>query len=165
MNGSQPDFGQQGLPQQPPRPVVPMTAQPIRSPQPMVIPQHPPHAAPVHPHAHKPAHHAGEEPIDLVAEETSSPETTKSKIRAFSVAEAHIGAHEWKRTPNDNHGGACRVRSFHGRLSDQGMEYLDNAINEWLDKHPEADVKFVTSTVGMFDGKIKDFALILNVWY
>ncbi len=45
------------------------------------------------------------------------------------------------------------------------MDYLDNAINEWLDQHPEVEVKFVTQSIGMFDGKIKDLALILNVWY
>jgi len=28
--------------------------------------------------------------------------------------------------------GACRVRSFHGRLSDEGMAYMDDKINEWL---------------------------------
>ena len=61
--------------------------------------------------------------------------------------------------------GAVRMKSFHGRLSDNGLEYLDNSVNEWLDAHPEVEVKFVTSTVGLYDGKIKELALILNVWY
>jgi len=51
------------------------------------------------------------------------------------------------------------------QLSDQGLEYIDEAINVWLDEHPEIEVKFVTTNVGMFDGKFKDFALIINVWY
>ena len=42
---------------------------------------------------------------------------------------------------------------------------MDDLINEWLDAHPEIEVKFVTSTIGMFDGKMKDLAVILNVWY
>jgi hypothetical protein len=45
------------------------------------------------------------------------------------------------------------------------MEFLDDTINVWLDAHPDIEVKFVTSTVGMYEGKFKDLALILNVWY
>ena len=48
---------------------------------------------------------------------------------------------------------------------DQGLEYLDDAINHFIDEHPEVDVKNVTTTIGMFDGKFKDFALIVNLWY
>ena len=51
------------------------------------------------------------------------------------------------------------------KLSDQGLEYIDEAINVWLDEHPEVDIKLVTSNVGMFDGKFKDLALIVNLWY
>jgi hypothetical protein len=118
---------------------------------------------PVMPVEHKPAA-KHDDPISLEGDEPTSSEPIKSKIRAFSVAEAHIGPHDWKRTPHTCEG-ACRMRTFHGRLSDQGMDYLDNAINEWLDKHPEIEVKFVTQSIGMFDGKIKDWALILNLWY
>jgi hypothetical protein len=42
---------------------------------------------------------------------------------------------------------------------------MDDKINEWLDGHPEIEIKNVTSTVGLYDGKIKEPALILNVWY
>jgi hypothetical protein len=71
----------------------------------------------------------------------------------------------WKRKPTSTGTGACRVKTFHGKCSDQGLEYLDDAINMFLDEHPEVDVKFVQSSIGMFDGKFKDFALIVNVWY
>jgi hypothetical protein len=169
MNGPQTNFGQPGAhPQPSAHPPVPGTVQPVRTIPPMAIPQRinpAPPIAPIAPAAPKLAKPVEDEPLSLVAEETGLADPAKSKIRAFSIAEAHIGAHDWKRTPREHHAGACRVRSFHGRLSDQGIEYLDNAINEWLDKHPEADVKFVTSTVGMFDGKIKDLALVLNLWY
>lgn len=68
--------------------------------------------------------------------------------------------------PTDVSGhGAVRVKTFHGRLSDESLQYVDDKINEWLDSHPEIEVKFVTSTCGLFDGKIKDLAMILNVWY
>jgi hypothetical protein len=38
-------------------------------------------------------------------------------------------------------------------------------INEWLDDHPEIEVKFVTQTVHVFEGKIREPALVMNVWY
>jgi len=76
-----------------------------------------------------------------------------------------VRTHNWKRKPHLGGQGACRVKTFHGKLSDQGLEYLDDAINVFLDEHPDIEVKFVQSNVGMFDGKFKDFALIVNVWY
>ena len=76
-----------------------------------------------------------------------------------------VRTHHWKRKPHLGGQGACRVKTFHGKLSDQGLEYLDDAINVFLDEHPDIEVKFVQSNVGMFDGKFKDFALIVNVWY
>ena len=92
------------------------------------------------------------------------PATAPKKIVALG-ADAHRAHHDWKRVPVKTGTGACRVRSFHGKYSEQGLEYLDNAINEWLDGHPEVEVKFVTSTVMTFEGKIREPALVLNVWY
>lgn len=88
------------------------------------------------------------------------------KIQAFGMGDAaHIKKHDWKRQPTKNGTGACRVKSFHGKYSEQGLDYLDNAINEWLDAHPEVEVKFVTPTVMTFEGKIREPALVLNLWY
>ena len=89
--------------------------------------------------------------------------TTPSKIK-FG-ADIGVKKHAWKRQLRQGGMGACRVRTFHGKLSDQGLEYIDEAINVWLDEHPEIDIKFVTTNVGMFDGKFKDLALVVNVWY
>jgi hypothetical protein len=111
------------------------------------------------------------DPIELVDEEEPTPSTSSlppmpvaKKIKAFGVDD-HRHHHDYKRTPIVTGKGACRVRSFHGKYSDQGLEYLDNAINDWLDSHPEIEVKFVTSTVMTFEGKIREPALVLNVWF
>jgi hypothetical protein len=105
------------------------------------------------------------DPIGLVDEvEEVEGVTDAKKIKAFGVVGGQR-AHTWKRTATTPGTGACRVRSFHGKLSDQGMTYLDDQINEWLDQHPEVEVKFVTSTVGQFEGKIREPALIMNLWY
>jgi hypothetical protein len=103
------------------------------------------------------------DPIGLVDE--AEDVDTASKIKAFGVAGIGGRRDRFQRTPINTGTGACRMRSFHGKLSDQGLEYLDNAVNEWLDLHPEVDVKFVTSTVGVFEGKIREPALVLNLWY
>ena len=118
------------------------------------------------------------DPIALVEEEleeiTQSPSAMpspampagppKSKIRALNT-EAARREHLWKRMPHVSGQGAIRVKSFHGKYSDQGVEHLDDMINEWIDAHPEVEVKFVTSTVHVFEGKIREPALVMNVWY
>lgn len=93
-------------------------------------------------------------------------EPSKIKMQVMGMGSGlHTHRTEFKRKTSATGGGACRVRTFHGRLSDEGMAYMDDKINEWLDEHPDVEVKFVTSTVGLYDGKIKEQALIVNVWY
>jgi hypothetical protein len=129
--------------------------QPQRS-APMVAPAAPrPAPAPV-----------GDEPIALVEEllEDDLAATTPKKIKAFGE-DGSKKHHDWKRKATATGQGACRMRSFHGKYSDQGLQYLDDAVNEWLDANPDVEVKFVTSTVGVFEGKIREPALVLNLWY
>jgi hypothetical protein len=104
------------------------------------------------------------EPIGLVDEEPQAALETAKKIKAFGIGGMEK-KHEWKRQTNVTSSGAVRMRSFHGRLSDEGLTFMDDKINEWLDAHPEVEVKFVTSTVGTYEGKIREPALVLNVWY
>jgi uncharacterized protein YcnI len=111
------------------------------------------------------------EPLTLIEDDTPATVTAHApaaappkKIQAFG-ADAHVRKQDWKRALQKTGNGATRVRSFHGKYSEQGLEYLDNAINEWLDTHPDVEVKFVTSTVMTFEGKIREPALVLNVWY
>jgi hypothetical protein len=114
--------------------------------------------------------HAGDAPLDLDPIEIdelsddavqAAPSVKKIKFGA----DGHLTKRAYARKPTTTGQGACRVRTFHGKLSDQGLEYLDDAINHFLDEHPEIEIKFVTSNVGMFDGKFKDIAMIVNVWY
>jgi hypothetical protein len=107
------------------------------------------------------------EPISLVEDLTEAAPVAQSapkKIMAFG-ADAHHRKQDWKRQTNKDGTGATRIRSFHGKYSEQGLEYLDNAINEWLDNNPDVEVKFCTSTVMTFEGKIREPALVLNLWY
>jgi uncharacterized protein YcnI len=106
------------------------------------------------------------DPISLVDDfdASSSDAPPPSKIKAFGVA-GMTQQHTYKRQTHTTGQGACRVRSFHGRLSDEGMSYMDDKINEWLDGHPDIEVKIVTTSIGQYEGKIKEPALVVNVWY
>ena len=89
----------------------------------------------------------------------------KPKIRTFeqSLSVANSEEH-WKRKPSLTGTGATHTRSFHCKLTGDCLENLDRQINEWLDGHPEFEVKFVTSTVGDWTGKLKEANLIVQVW-
>lgn len=93
------------------------------------------------------------------------PISSASKVQSFAQS---FGAtrHEekWKRQPHVNGTGATHVRSFHSRLTEDSLTLLDQQVNEWLDNHPQYEVKFVTSTVGDWTGKLKEPALIIQVW-
>lgn len=84
------------------------------------------------------------------------------KIRAFVKNVKH--KESWLRTPNLTPYGATHVHTFHAKLTDESLAYMDTVINEWLEQHPECDVKFVSSTIGTFTGKVKEPALICQVW-
>ncbi|HVT90346.1 MAG TPA: hypothetical protein VHD56_15950 [Tepidisphaeraceae bacterium] len=112
------------------------------------------------------------EPVSLIEEHHipndrggAHPPPPPAKKISFGAESLGPKKHEWKRVPFKNGQGAIRVKSFHGKYSEQGLEYLDNAINEWLDANPDVEVKFVTPTVLQFEGKIRENALVLNVWY
>jgi hypothetical protein len=92
-------------------------------------------------------------------------EPPKPKIQAFEQRMS-VGKSEdaWKRTPNPTGTGAVHVKSFHAKLTGESLEFLDKQINEWLDAHPQYEVKLVTSTVGEWTGKLKEPNLIVQVW-
>lgn len=87
------------------------------------------------------------------------------KIRAL---EQKLGGvrHEdgWQRSPNATGTGAIHVRSFHCKLTGDALENLDRQINEWLDAHPQYEVKLATTAVGEWLGKLKEPNLIVQVW-
>ena len=93
----------------------------------------------------------------------AAPVEAKPKImhtQATSIAKKV----DWKRKPNADGTGATHLKTFHSRLSSEGMEILDQQINQWLEEHPELEVKLVATSVGEWQGKIKEPALIVQVW-
>lgn len=94
--------------------------------------------------------------------EASGPAGLGGKITAFGTQKRHEDS--WSRTPNTTGSGAIHVKTFHCKLTDDALTYLDQTINEWLDAHPQYEVKFVSSSIGILTGKLKEPALICQVW-
>lgn len=103
---------------------------------------------------------SAEEPLPVA--EPMGPTGGGNKITAIGEKSRHEDA--WNRTPNSTGTGAIHVKTFHCKLTDDALTYMDTCINEWLDAHPQYEVKFVTSTVGTLTGKLKEPHLICQVW-
>ena len=109
----------------------------------------------------KPPATGGPTPIELSAAADEAVGSS-SRIHAFGRQKRHED--EWSRTPNTTGTGAIHVKTFVAKLRLDAIEYLDRQVNEWLDAHPQYEVKFVTTAVGDLMGKMKEQALFVNVW-
>lgn len=115
----------------------------------------PPRPTPPPPRSADPS---GEEPLPIA----KAPTMFSKKITAFGKERRHED--EWSRSPNTTGVGAIHVKTFHAKLTDDALNYMDQLINEWLDAHPQYEVKFVNSTIGTLTGKLKEPHLICQVW-
>ncbi len=115
-------------------------------------------AAPTRP---QPAEEPGLEPLP-VAEDLGPAAAAQKSITAFGKDQRH--EEKWSRTPNTTGQGAIHVRTFQSKLTEDALVYMDQVVNEWLDAHPQYEVKFVNSTVGILTGKLKEPHLICQVW-
>lgn len=97
-----------------------------------------------------------------LAEEGPAASQTSTKIRAFGSTKRHED--HWNRTPNVTGEGAIHVRTFVAKLRLDAIDHLDEQVNEWLDAHPQYEVKFVTTAIGELTGKTKEQAVFMNVW-
>ena len=103
--------------------------------------------------------------IDLGENSTQVNERPKAQIRSFEQESSLGHKSSLKRAMIKTGNGATRVRTFHIRLSDNAMNYLDDQINEWIDQHEDIEIKFVSTTVGIVEGKKAEPHLIVSVWY
>jgi hypothetical protein len=90
-----------------------------------------------------------------------------TKIQAFEQKLGASRKHEetWSRTPNSTGTGAIHVKTFHCKLNDDAISFLDQQVNEWLDGHPQYEVKNISTAVGDWTGKLgKEAHLIVSVW-
>lgn len=155
-----------------PQPVGPQPVRPLTGgPQPVIRPVNPavspsvPRPAPSGPVPNLPQP-AGPKPVAASAAAGLPPEEVTPKIRAMDQKLAGGTKHEdnWLRSPNVTGTGAIHCKSFHCKLTGDALENLDRQINEWLDSHPQYEVKFVQTCVGEWLGKLKEPNLIVQVW-
>ncbi|MCC7204212.1 MAG: hypothetical protein IT441_03975 [Phycisphaeraceae bacterium] len=101
------------------------------------------------------------EPMDLAA--PSANEADKPQIKHFGAVHRHAGE-QWKRQPVITGKGACHMRTFFSKLRPDALEHMDRQINEWLEQHPEYEVKFSTTTTGLLHEKTAEPAIFVTIW-
>ncbi len=72
---------------------------------------------------------------------------------------------KYSRSVNPSGQDATRCRTFHAKLNDSAVAFMNDQLNTWVDSHPDINIKFATSTIGIFEGKHKDPNLIITVFY
>ena len=102
-----------------------------------------------------------EEVIDLAPGE-SADGGGQPRIQTFGKAKREDA--KWAREPNVTGAGATHVKTFHAKLREDALEFMDEQINNWLDSHPELEVKLVTTTIGELKGKTTEAAMFVMVW-
>jgi len=105
---------------------------------------------------------SGHDVPDLGADAGAS--QTSTKIHQFEQTIRKPHTEHWSRTPNANGTGAIHVKTFIAKLRLDAIDNLDDQVNQWLDTHPEYEVKFVTTSTGKLVGKITEEAIFMNVW-
>ena len=104
------------------------------------------------------------EPEELESIELSE-EDTEGEAKKIETFDRHGHYQEnWKRPPNKTEQGATHIRTFVAKLRLDAIEHLDEQVNEWLDEHPEYEVKLVTTSIGILTGKLKEDAIFMTVW-
>ncbi len=92
-------------------------------------------------------------------------QTPTTKIQPFEQKLGRRHEDQWNRTPNTPGTGAIHCKTFHCKLSDDALGFLDQQINEWLDSHPQYEVKFIASEIGEWSGKLgRESHLVVQVW-
>ena len=112
------------------------------------------------------------EPIELEGFEDRAGESDmSSSSRIHSASTTTLGtAHGWDdskytRPVEPKATTATRCRSFHSKLTDAALTFMDDQINGWLDNNDHISVKFATSTIGTFEGKHAEPNLIVTLFY
>lgn len=109
------------------------------------------------------------EPIQIIDEEAVR-QTTPAAVKSYSSdsfagVDALVDEAEYKRPLQAEGQGATRCRTFHAKLNDGAVAFMNRQINEWADSHPSVSIKFATSTIGVWEGKKADPTLIITVFY
>ena len=101
----------------------------------------------------------------LAAEKASSARSAHLKDTSGGTPLGQYVEAKFKRPLNPKGQNATRVRTFHAKLNDAAINYLNQQINEWVDNHEDVEIKFTNATIGVVEGKRSEPHLIITVWY
>ena len=94
-----------------------------------------------------------------------------SQTSVSAMSESLLGAvgvwddARFKRPLNPDVTTAMRCRTFHSKLTDGALTFLNSQINQWLDANKDITIKFANSTIGPFEGKHVEMNLIVTLFY
>jgi hypothetical protein len=94
----------------------------------------------------------------------SSTQIHSATRQTFGEGAAYSDSH-LKRKLNADGRFATRCRTFHSKLNDAAITFMNNQINEWADSNPDIAIKFATSTTAVFEGKHSEQNLVVTVFY
>ncbi|MGD8453410.1 MAG: hypothetical protein PVJ57_16480 [Phycisphaerae bacterium] len=102
-----------------------------------------------------------EEPLALVEEEADAPAKPATHIQAFgggpsggtSYGTAVRPEAKFRRPLLADSPHATRCRTFHCKLNDASITHMNEVINEWVDSHPDIEIRFASNCVGTVEGK------------
>ena len=105
-----------------------------------------------------------------LADDEPATESQKAATQMRQVSETQVGVGTFDETglnsPSDSdHPNATRCRTFHAKLNDGAIAYMNREINQWVDSDENVRLKFATSTIGVYEGKRSDPHLIVTVFY
>ncbi len=102
---------------------------------------------------------------DLVSEED---EMSKSKIMTSVHTLGLAGGWDdsrYKRPLQTSETNATRCRTFHSKMNEASLEFMNNQINDWIDGTEHMTIKFASTVVGQFEGKHTEPNLIVTIFY
>lgn len=102
-------------------------------------------------------------PVALVPEAASAEPAAPARVP--SAAPPVSRDPNWRRALGGEAGLATRSRTFHAKLSEAALSHLNLQINEWVDTHSDVQIKFATSSVGVFEGKHSEQHLVITIFY
>ena len=156
------DLAEDGAPAEPASP-------PQEQPQPAPQPQPQMGASPPsaqHPPASPATTSTGELPVIEVEKDDDEDKAARARRHRIHALGERTRQPEkaWQRQPNVTGQGATHVKTFVAKLRLDAIEHMDQQVNDWLEQHPDYEVKFATAAVGPLVGKLTEEALFLSVW-
>lgn len=105
------------------------------------------------------------ENIARADEPETAPSPSRSSTYTGMVGLSDLDSITYRRPLLPAGRGASRMRVFHCKLSEGPLIQLNRQVNEWLDAHPDVEVKFATQSIGTWEGRHSEQHVIYTLYY